>query len=397
MTSCRELVAQGQIAGLYRGVPRTPPSGADAELIRTLAERGVRVSVYQLERWRAAGYLPRHPRRGLGRGRGTRAELLPATVEQAELLARSARQGRAPETVLATGLGRALRENSPAALRTVIIGHLRRRVATLGAEPQFLSGADVSEEAWDEQAEAVLQATADRARRSQPPPETHNFLRELAQQRGLDVKGVARLPRWQEVRPLLTVILRVFASGPGAVGLEEIAEAVGAGLSLPGPLVEEMKTTFAARELAQVARGKTPHLLSSHLEGAQALVAAVESADDEALMRAAAAVMLTTRYQLLALLCSFAALQAAPEMPLRMEPEGVVRMLQHPVWICWGQTISRTTATREESLAILIAEALDPRRPGNTDELQDYLRFLRIELGLPDEDVLSASFTDPVV
>ncbi|MET8116873.1 hypothetical protein [Streptomyces prasinus] len=355
------------------------------------------MSVYQLERWRAAGYLPRHPRRGLGRGRGTRAELLPATVERAELLARSARQGRALETVLTTGLDQALREHSPAVLRTVVIGHLHRRVAAFGIEPQLLSGADVSEEAWDEQAEAVLQAAADRARRSQPPPETHNFLRDLAQQRGLDVEGVARMPRWQEVRPLLAVILRVFAGGPGAVGLEEIAEAVGAGLRLPEPVVEEMKTTFAAQELAQADRGETPHVLSEHLAGAQALIAAVECADDEALMRAAAVVRLTTQYQMLALLCSLAALRVAPGMPLRMEPEGVVRMLQHPVWICWGQTVSRAIATREESLAVLIAEALDPRRPGNTDGLQDYLRFLRVELGLPDEDVLSASFGDPVV
>ncbi|WGD45139.1 hypothetical protein [Streptomyces cathayae] len=355
------------------------------------------MSVYQLERWRAAGYLPRHPRRGLGRGRGTRAELLPATVERAELLARSARQGRALETVLTTGLDQALREDSPAALRTVVIGHLHRRVAAFGIEPQFLSGANLGEEAWDEQAEAVLQATADRARRSQPPPEMHNFLRDLAQQRGLDVAGVARMPRWQEVRPLLPVLMRVFVGGPDAVGSEEIAEAVGAGLRLPEPLVEGMKATFAARELAQMNRGETPHVLSEYLEGVQALIAAVECADDEALVRAAAVVRLTTQYQMLALLCSLAALRVAPGMPLRMEPEGVVRMLQHPVWICWGQTVSRAIATREESLAVLIAEALDPRRPGNTDGLQDYLRFLRVELGLPDEDVLSASFRDPVV
>ncbi|RSS67632.1 hypothetical protein [Streptomyces sp. WAC06128] len=355
------------------------------------------MSVYQLERWRAAGHLPRHPRRGLGRGRGTRAELLPATVERAELLTRSARQGRAVESVLTTGLDQSLREDSPAALRRVVIGHLHRRVAVFGVEPQFLSGADMSEETWDEQAETVLQATADRARRSQPPPETHNLLRDLAQQRGLDVEGVARIPRWQEVRPLLAVILRVFTGGPGAVGLEEIAEAVGAGLRLPEPLVKEMKTTFAAQELAQADRGETPHVLSGYLEGAQALITAVECADDEALMRAAAVVRLTTQYQMLALLCSLAALRVAPAMPLRMEPEGVVRMLQHPVWICWGQTLSRATATREESLAVLIAEALDPRQPGNTDELLNYLRFLRVELGLPDEDVLSGSFGDPVV
>ncbi|MFI9616725.1 hypothetical protein ACIHCM_34460 [Streptomyces sp. NPDC052023] len=350
------------------------------------------MSVYQLERWRAAGHLPRHPRRGLGRGRGTRAELLPAIVERAELLARSARQGRALKTVVTTGLDRAMREDSPAALRMVIIEHLQHRVDVFGDVPQTLSGVDLSEEAWDEQAEAVLQAAAERARRSQPPPPRHNLLRELAQQRGLEVEGVARMPQWREVRPLVAVISRVSAGGPGAVGLEEIAEAVGASLSLPDSLIEEMKMTFAARELEQLGRGETPHLLSSHLAGDQALVAAVESADDEALMRAAAAVMLTTQYQVLALLCSFAALQVAPEMPLRIEPEGVVRMLRHPVWIGWGQTISRTTAAREESLAILIAEALDPRRPGNTDALEAYLRFLRLELGLADEDVLSAAF-----
>ncbi|MER6038321.1 hypothetical protein ABT133_31165 [Streptomyces sp. NPDC001835] len=378
-------------------MPRTPPSGADAALIRTLAERGVRVSVYQLERWRAAGHLPRHPRRGLGRGRGTHAELLPATVERAEFLARSARQGRALETVLTTGVDRAIREGSPAALRTVLIGHLRRRIAASGVAPQILSGTDMCEEAWDEQAEAVLQATADHARRSQPPPERHNFLRELAQQRGLDVADVAQMPPWRDMRPMMTVILRVSAGGHDAVGLEEIAEAVGAGLSLSEPLIEELKTTLAARELAQISRGETPHLLSSHPGEDQALIAAVESADDEPLMRAAAVVRLTTQHQMLALLCSLAALQVAPEMPLRMEPEGVVRMLQHPVWICWGQTISRTTAIREESLAVLIAEALDPRRPGNMDALQDYLRFLRTELGLPAEVDLAAFFADPAV
>ncbi|MER5376243.1 hypothetical protein [Streptomyces sp. NPDC002553] len=354
------------------------------------------MSVYQLERWRAAGHLPRHPRRGLGRGRGTHAELLPDTVERAELLARSARQGRTLKSVVTTTLDRALRENSPTALRTLIVGHLRRRVDARGAVPPTLPEVDSSEETWDGQAEAVLQATADRARRT-PPPERHNLLRELAQQRGLDVEDVAQIPPWRQMRPMMTVILRVSAGGPDAVGLEEFAEAAGAGLSLPEPAIEELKTTLAARELAQVSRGETPHLLNSRFQEEQALIAAVESADDEALMRAAAVVRLTTQYQMLALLCSFAALQVAPEMPVRMEPEGVVRMLQHPVWILWGQTISRTTAIREESLASLIAEALDPQRPGNTDALQDYLRFLRIELGLPAEDVLGASFTGPAV
>ncbi|MFJ8936477.1 hypothetical protein ACIRL0_12290 [Streptomyces sp. NPDC102365] len=92
---------------------------------------------------------------------------------------------------------------------------------------------------------------------------------------------------------------------------------------------------------------------------------------------------------------SAAALQAAPEMPLTMQPEGVARMLRNPLWLCWGHTITRTVATREEPLALLIAEALDPRQPANTETLQGYLRFLRTELRLPDEEIISPSFTSP--
>ncbi|MFI1408340.1 hypothetical protein ACH4Y0_00120 [Streptomyces sp. NPDC020707] len=46
-------------------------------------------------------------------------------------------------------------------------------------------------------------------------------------------------------------------------------------------------------------------------------------------------------------------------------------------------------------MALLITEALDPRQSANTETLQDYLRFLRTELGLPDEDIISPSFTSP--
>ncbi|MET9880386.1 hypothetical protein ABZZ36_38140 [Actinacidiphila glaucinigra] len=73
---------------------RNGPGPADRELIATLAEQDLRVSVAQLERWRGAGLLPRHERRWLGRGRGSVAVLAPATVRIAAVLARHARQGR---------------------------------------------------------------------------------------------------------------------------------------------------------------------------------------------------------------------------------------------------------------------------------------------------------------
>ncbi|MDX3213879.1 hypothetical protein PV421_48000, partial [Streptomyces scabiei] len=49
---------------------RGAPSPADLQVIRELAARGAMVTTSQLESWRRAGLLPRHRRRGLGRGRG---------------------------------------------------------------------------------------------------------------------------------------------------------------------------------------------------------------------------------------------------------------------------------------------------------------------------------------
>ncbi|MER6914020.1 hypothetical protein ABT354_20295 [Streptomyces sp. NPDC000594] len=73
---------------------RTGPSRADGQLIGRLRERDLVVSLAQLERWRRAGVLPRHRRRGLGRGRGSVSVLDDAVVEIAAALARHTRQGR---------------------------------------------------------------------------------------------------------------------------------------------------------------------------------------------------------------------------------------------------------------------------------------------------------------
>ncbi|MFI6359083.1 hypothetical protein ACIBJF_42305 [Streptomyces sp. NPDC050743] len=73
---------------------RGEPNGADQELIERLAALGVAVSAAQLERWRAAGLLPRHERRWLGRTRGSVSALAEQTVHIAVALGRHARPGR---------------------------------------------------------------------------------------------------------------------------------------------------------------------------------------------------------------------------------------------------------------------------------------------------------------
>lgn len=75
-------------------MPRGPDSAADRELTARLAARRLTGSSARYERWRRAGLLPGHERRGAGRGRGSISALAPATVEIAAVLARHAGQGR---------------------------------------------------------------------------------------------------------------------------------------------------------------------------------------------------------------------------------------------------------------------------------------------------------------
>ncbi|UFQ99823.1 hypothetical protein KBP30_00600 [Streptomyces sp. Go40/10] len=63
-------------------MPRGAPSPADQQVICELASRDLVVTASQLEGWRWAGLLPRHRRRGLGRGRGSVVDAVdPVVVE----------------------------------------------------------------------------------------------------------------------------------------------------------------------------------------------------------------------------------------------------------------------------------------------------------------------------
>ncbi len=77
------------------GMARGAPSPTDQQVIRELSGREVVVTASQSEGWRRAGLLPRHRRRGLGRGRGSVVDTVdPVAVESAAALARHLRQGR---------------------------------------------------------------------------------------------------------------------------------------------------------------------------------------------------------------------------------------------------------------------------------------------------------------
>lgn len=59
------------------------------EVIAAMADRGVHVSHYQLERWRAAGLIPRNVRHGLGRGSGSTSRPAPQMLSCVEAVARA--------------------------------------------------------------------------------------------------------------------------------------------------------------------------------------------------------------------------------------------------------------------------------------------------------------------
>jgi hypothetical protein len=73
---------------------RGAASQADLLLIAELAARGLDVSPYQLERWRAWGQLPKPTRHGCGRGGGSVSEYPQEAAEIAAVLATCGGQGR---------------------------------------------------------------------------------------------------------------------------------------------------------------------------------------------------------------------------------------------------------------------------------------------------------------
>lgn len=344
-------------------MPRTPPTGADAELIALLAARGVKVSAYQLERWRAQSLLPRNPYRSLGRGRGRAAQLTPEIITTAELLGRTARQGRKNADL--TELVKGMSAHNPAIVRAACITGLTDLAHQTGAQPGHGGPKD--------DAQARLDAAAQLARTQRHYGGLHNDLRALLAEHGLDVDDIPELPPID--RPaLLELAVRLFSSSQNEVGLDEIADALGAAWNWPQDAVEEMQRSIARSEIEALNRGEDPWDDLPPVHDVHSLIAAVQGCADTELLSTAETVTTTSSYQMMAALGSLAGL-AQPTLPLSVSPEATKTMLRHPIWLTWGQFVSRAGAFSNANQAFAIAVSL--RTPGFTDRLADYRDILR--------------------
>lgn len=263
------------------GMARGAPSPADLQVVRELAARGVTVTASQLESWRRAGLLPRHRRRGLGRGRGSVVDVVdPVMVESAAVLARHLRQGRDrrlavlewfAEAGVAAQPG-AVRVPEPplAAVREAVVWVLRGTVSHRLLE-LARGTAGAGEEAADALYEAAGRLIATRPYRGSADP----ALVRAALETDEDV-DVPDGPDFKEVVHLVAAI----GLGAQEVGGDALAEAFGA-FALFGLTAEDW-----AQILGAVERGESPLVDWGLLQQRADVLGPVQRASDEQLLRA---------------------------------------------------------------------------------------------------------------
>lgn len=197
-------------------------SSADRELTRQLAQRGLRVSAAQLERWRRAGLLPANVRRALGRGRGSVSVPADGAQQTAAALARHAAPGRDLRwTVLAwyaeaghpvlPGHEPVPEPPGPAVRAALLWAVERDRIRRLRAAARS-AGTDAELDAWYAAAEQVLRRGGGRA----PHPD--------------QIRTMLLHP---PAGPALVHLLAATALGPDEVGAGALTGALTA-LALPG-------------------------------------------------------------------------------------------------------------------------------------------------------------------
>lgn len=354
------------LRGCIGRMPRTPPSGADSALIQTLAERGVRVTAYQLERWRTAGYLPRNPRTSLGRGRGTRAALTDEVITRAEALARSSQQGRRP--LASDALLTALQEHDVVTLRSELIRHLKALASR--ARANIEPGA---KEDCDEHAQARLDAAKRLAATAGRLPGIHNHLVDAGTEAGHDTGAVARLPKMKQPAAFAQLSMRLFATGSDDVGFDELAEAIGATFRLSRDEVEELRSSMARHEVEDMSHDRDPWARLPPVHNAKTLIFKASNTDDDALMDVATLIFETAILQLPATLGALAAIHGA-NIPGAMASKAALRMLSHPTWQSWGQYITHYGIIHAPSVAFTIATGLNS--PQLLAQLPEYRQLL---------------------
>ncbi|MFF1959818.1 hypothetical protein ACFVWX_22895 [Streptomyces sp. NPDC058220] len=338
---------------------RFAPSGADAALIAELAALGLAVSQAQLERWRAAHYLPPHPREHLGRGRGTASHLLPQTVARAAWLAAASRQGRALPVAAAWACWSADGSRGGVArLRTAVTDQLDRYGKRLAA------GNARDDDSWQRRHNA-----AEAAARRVPDLDQHALLRAVATTAARDPAAVAPLPRVD--RDLALVLGRLLAGGGEDVGEDELLDKL---CQVFPEQAEGMRTAAAARDAAGHGGTWEGFALAG---GWSALQDAVQAAPDHALCRAVELVTATAATLELVLVRLGPAAQAAmPAPPTGLDVEAVpgamTTALADPMWDEWGRHMPLdgdspawpTVAAYQTALTLLL--------PGRADALAGY-------------------------
>ncbi|MFI9358501.1 hypothetical protein [Streptomyces lydicus] len=245
-----------------------------------LAAREVVVTVSQLESWRRAGLLPRHRRRGLGRGRGSVVDAVdPVVVESAAVLARHLRQGRDRRLAVLEWFAEAgtlpvqpgvvpVPEPPIGAVRSALVWVLERSVSQRLVEVAR-SAAGAGEEGQD-----ALYALAGRLKGHRRM--AHSALVRAALEAGEDLPVEAEGPDFRSTVHLVAAI----GLGAQEVGTDALAEAFAA-FGLFGLTVEDWTQMLSAAE-----HGEGPPVDWGLFERHADAVRQVNRASDEELVRA---------------------------------------------------------------------------------------------------------------
>ncbi|MER5914985.1 hypothetical protein ABT124_32110 [Streptomyces sp. NPDC001982] len=347
---------------------RGAPSPADLRVIRELAARGVVVTASQLESWRRAGLLPRHRRRGLGRGRGTVVDVVePVVVESAAALARHLRQGRDRRLAVLEWFaeaGMAVRpgavqvpEPPVGAVRQALVWMLERSVSQRLVE-FARSAAEAGEEGQDALYAAAGQLVAPRRGAANPA------LVRAALEAGEDVPVEVEGP---ESRGMVHLVAAI-GLGVQEVGAEALAEAFAA-FGMFGLTVEDWAQMLGAAE-----RGEGPPVDWGLLERHADAVSVVRRARDEELVRARTVLLGLRWFYLLyvmhGLLMPDTPAQAA--LRQRIDEWGMFPFLDHVI------AVSPSPGQFAESLAVCMEPPFDNLYEALMEQLAEDSGIFRI-------------------
>ncbi|MGW0501191.1 hypothetical protein ACWD0Z_38980 [Streptomyces sp. NPDC003007] len=327
---------------------RGEPSPADLQVVRELATRGLVVTASQLESWRRTGLLPRHRRRGLGRGRGSVVDAVdPVVVESAAALARHLRQGRDRRLAMLEWFAEAGMPVRPGAapVPEPAIGAVRQALVWVleRSESQRLVALARSAAGAGEEGQDALYAAAGRvlgAYRGAAHPALVRAALEAGEDVPVDAEG--------DFRSMVHLVAAV-GLGMQEVGSDALAEAFAA-FGMFGLTVEDWSQMLGAAE-----RGEVSPVDWGQLQQHTDLVGQVQQAADEELVRART-VLLGLRgfyglYVLHGLLLPDTPAQAA--LRQRIDDLGIFPLLDHVI------AINPSPGQFAESLAVCLEPFYD--------------------------------------